>query len=602
VTASHTFADGSYTVILVANGPGGTDTDEVNVSVHVEHRSRIPMRRLLTAPLVALLLGGLFPLPALAADPVAAPRTASTDEDTPLTVTLSASDADPGEEPSTFVISAGPSDGTLGTITPISCTGSEPTTCTAHVVYTPDGDFNGSDSFSYTAAGADEVASGAATVSITVDPVNDDPTFTKGANQTVAEDSGAHTIDNWIQAFSVGPADESTQAISYHLSAANGSLFSVAPVVSADGTLSYTPAANAFGSTSVGIYAEDSGSPAGQSATQTFTITIDGVNDPVLAKNDALAVKATFTTVLNPLANDSAGPGESISDVTITSVTQPGKGSATITNAGTRVTYDPKGCTTGGDFFQYSISDGETTSVRTVSITINRPGQGGVATSPITDTPGVAFVTNSTMATTVPLKVSWCGVTTSTTSVRSYRLQQSTNGGSTYPTTLITSTTGRSSTRNVSVSQDYRWRVRTTDTAARTGSYRQSAISIVRRYQESSSRITYVGPWTTSSTVNASGGAQKYTATGGASASITVTNVRAFALVGPRSSSRGSFDVFVDDVLVTTVSEQATTTTYRRVLYTRSLTAGSGVSHTIRIQAVGGARIDLDAVLTLAAV
>ena len=81
-----------------------------------------------------------------------------------------------------------------------------------------------------------------------------------------------------------------------------------------------------------------------------------------------------------------------------------------------------------------------------------------------------------------------------------------------------------------------------------------------------------------------------------------MTNVRAFAIVGPKSSTRGSFKVYVDNALVATVSETASSTVYRRILYWRALTSGTGVSHTIRIESSTSARVDIDAILTLAAV
>ena len=180
-----------------------------------------------------------------------------------------------------------------------------------------------------------------------------------------------------------------------------------------------------------------------------------------------------------------------------------------------------------------------------------------MSSSPLTDTPTVGFITNSTMGTTVPMKLSWCGVTASSTSVRSYRVYQSTNGGSTYPTKLFDATTARSSTRALSVSKDYRWKVRTLDKAGRSGLYRASLVSRITRIQNTSAAIVYTGTWATSTTSNASGGSEKYTSQTGAAATITVTGVRSFAIVGPKSSTRGSIKVFVDGLLVKTVSERA---------------------------------------------
>ncbi|HEY3336447.1 MAG TPA: hypothetical protein VGK16_14535, partial [Candidatus Limnocylindrales bacterium] len=121
------------------------------------------------------------------------------------------------------------------------------------------------------------------------------------------------------------------------------------------------------------------------------------------------------------------------------------------------------------------------------------------------------------------------------------------------------------------------------------------------RYQDANSRFAYTGTWRTFTTSNASGGTERYTTQTGAAATIVLTNVRSFAIGGPKSSTRGSFKVYVDGVLVKSVSERASTTVYRRILYVRNVTSGTGVSHTIRIVSAGGGRIDLDAVLTLSA-
>ena len=64
--------------------------------------------------------------------------------------------------------------------------------CTAQVVYTPDPDFNGPDSFTFTANDG-TVDSAAATVSITVDPL-DDPSVAVDDSATVVEDSAAAAI------------------------------------------------------------------------------------------------------------------------------------------------------------------------------------------------------------------------------------------------------------------------------------------------------------------------------------------------------------------------------------------------------------------------
>ena len=56
------------------------------------------------------------------------------------------------------------------------------------------------------------------------------------------------------------------------------------PAISSAGTLTFTPAASENGSATVSVFLQDNGGTANggddTSATQTFTITVSGVNDP----------------------------------------------------------------------------------------------------------------------------------------------------------------------------------------------------------------------------------------------------------------------------------------------------------------------------------
>ena len=125
--------------------------------------------------------------------------------------------------------------------------------------------------------------SAAQTFTITVTAVNDVPSFTKGPDQTVNEDAGAQTVNNWATNISAGPADEAGQTLTFLVTTNNDALFSVLPAVSASGTLTYTPAANANGNATVTVRLQDNGGTAngGQdtSAAQTFAITVTAVND-----------------------------------------------------------------------------------------------------------------------------------------------------------------------------------------------------------------------------------------------------------------------------------------------------------------------------------
>jgi gliding motility-associated-like protein len=132
------------------------------------------------------------------------------------------------------------------------------------------------------------------TFNITVDPINDAPFFTKGADQTDNEDAGAQSISNWATGIEDGDPDV-VQSLTFNVSNNNNALFSVQPTISAAGTLTYTPAANANGSTVVTVSLSDSGSDVppnvNTSAAQTFNITIDAVNDaPVFVGGSGVTV------------------------------------------------------------------------------------------------------------------------------------------------------------------------------------------------------------------------------------------------------------------------------------------------------------------------
>jgi hypothetical protein len=121
------------------------------------------------------------------------------------------------------------------------------------------------------------------TFTITVEPVDDAPSFSAGTDQSVFEDAGAQTVGSWATAVSPGPANESSQSVAFVISSDNAALFAVQPAVAADGKLTYKPAADANGSATVTVKAKDNGGTANggvdTSAPQTFTVTVVAVND-----------------------------------------------------------------------------------------------------------------------------------------------------------------------------------------------------------------------------------------------------------------------------------------------------------------------------------
>ena len=161
------------------------------------------------------------------------------------------------------------------------------------------------------------VAGGANMISrtfiLTLLSVNHAPTFMKGTDQLVFEGSGAQTVAGWATGMGAGPPNESGQTLNFLVSADQPSLFSVQPSLAADGTLTFTLAANAFGTAIVTVRLHDSGGTANggvdTSLPQTFTITIQPVNDPPTLNvigNQSINEDSDWVAV--PLSGIGAGP------------------------------------------------------------------------------------------------------------------------------------------------------------------------------------------------------------------------------------------------------------------------------------------------------
>src|SRR5262249_52183061 len=133
---------------------------------------------------------------------------------------------------------------------------------------------------------------------IAVTNANDAPSFTKGADESVLEDSGARTVTGWATAISAGPAGEAGQSVSFPVAGdTNPSLFAVAPAVSSTGTLTDAFATDAVRSAVITLVAKDDGGTAegggDTTAPRTFPSAGTGVNDP-----PSFTVPAAAPTVL----------------------------------------------------------------------------------------------------------------------------------------------------------------------------------------------------------------------------------------------------------------------------------------------------------------
>jgi hypothetical protein len=157
------------------------------------------------------------------------------------------------------------------------------TGATRTLAYAPVANANGTATITVTANdGQSQSNTYSRTFTITVNAVNDTPSFTKGSDQNVSEDAGAQTVSSWATSISKGPSDESGQTLAFSVTNNNNALFSAQPGISViqtdmQNSLRYTPAANANGSATVTVSLNDN--DGATSATQTFTITVNAVND-----------------------------------------------------------------------------------------------------------------------------------------------------------------------------------------------------------------------------------------------------------------------------------------------------------------------------------
>ena len=185
--------------------------------------------------------------------PVAQAQSVSTDEDTNLPVTLTATDGD--NNPLTYFVVTQPTKGTLSGTPP-------------NLTYTPDLNQNGADSFTFKVNDS-VVDSGIATISITINSINDDPVFT--ANPIVLA-IGIETIDYTGQTLASKATDvDAGDTLTYSKISGPAWLF-----VASNGAITGVPPVGSAGLNSFVVRATDSAS-ATVDATLEITVVIDAL-------------------------------------------------------------------------------------------------------------------------------------------------------------------------------------------------------------------------------------------------------------------------------------------------------------------------------------
>ena len=264
--------------------------------------------------------------------PVASRQTVSVVEDTSKPITLMATD--PDSTLLTYKIAQPPVNSTA-------------TLSGKVVTYKPNTNFNGEDSFSFTATDG-TTTSVPATVSLTVTAVNDAPT---ASAQSVSTDE-----DKPVTVTLAG-IDPEGKTLTYAI----GTRPTKGTLVLAGNVATYTPNANSNGTDSFTFTVKDE---ALTSTPATVSLTIKAVNDAPTASAQALSFAEDTSKQITLVATDPDS-----TTLTYAIATPPANGTATI--SGKIVTYKPNLNFNGTDSFTFTVSDGTATSApATVSLTI----------------------------------------------------------------------------------------------------------------------------------------------------------------------------------------------------------------------------------------
>ncbi|WP_460709872.1 Ig-like domain-containing protein [Nocardioides dilutus] len=328
---------------VVSDGNGGTDTGKVTVDVTCVNDA-----------------------------PVANDdsRTVAEDSGPTTFVTLLTNDTDVESDPITITGASDPANGS--------------TSFTANdVTYTPDADFCGADSFTYTVNGGDT-----ATVSVTVTCVNDAPVAVDDS-ASVVEDAAAGAVDV------LGNDDDvegDPVTISSASDPANGAVVLTGGTSGAHTGLTYAPDAD-YCNDPPGTIPDTFTYTVNGGDTATVSVTVTCVDDDPTADDDTATVTLNDpATAVDVLANDDDIDG---GPMAIASASDPANGTVVLTGgtpgAHTGLTYEPDTgyCNTDpvgpADTFTYALTPGGDTATVSVTVTCDVPPVGADDTATVAE-------------------------------------------------------------------------------------------------------------------------------------------------------------------------------------------------------------------------
>ena len=264
-------------------------------------------------------------------DPEAADDTATTSEDTALTLQSTDLLANDNDVDGDSLAISSVQDAEHGTVS---------LNDDKSITFTPDDNYNGPASFTYTVSDG-QGGTDTATVQLAISSVNDVPVI-EVVDTTATEDT-AQVVAN------VSDIDGTIDSSS--LSAEHGSVS-----LGENGDITYTPDANYNGTDTIQIEVTDD---SGATTTKSVTVDVAAVNDAPTAADDTGLATAEDTQLTIPantlLGNDEDVDGDTLS---IASVQDVEHGTARVNSDGS-VSFTPEANYNGDASFSYTVSDGQ---------------------------------------------------------------------------------------------------------------------------------------------------------------------------------------------------------------------------------------------------
>lgn len=229
---------------------------------------------------------------------------------------------------------------------------------TPNLVYTPNANFYGTDSFQYYVAKNGVNATSSATVTITVNPVADRPRIIDQGQIQLDEDTSKLIVIEAVDPDDLDPDTPPDIMLTYVVSVppSRGMLNTTM-----GSQLNYTPNANFNGSDVFSVRVTD---PEGNFDEQTFQMNVAPVNDPPVALDQMVTVNEDGSANISLMANDP----DNNDLISYAIIDMPTKGTLTGNN-GSRL-YIPEADFSGTDSFTFRAVDSFNASSNTATVTI----------------------------------------------------------------------------------------------------------------------------------------------------------------------------------------------------------------------------------------